>query len=393
MSGSPSGFPLPSADRWRAIETLLDEVLDLPHAERRAFLEKACPDDPALRAEVASLLAAYAPDEQHAPHHVTPAAARFAALWRDEEDDAAFQSGLALHYAFGEILARGTTAVVHRARRRSDGVDVALKALSISSSAHGAARFRREIAIVSGLQHPHILPILESGESGGRQWYAMPLADGGSLGAWLRTHGPVALLPAVRMLEDIASALSHAHARGVVHRDLKPENVLLAASGAMVADFGVAKAVGDALKHVSDARDEKALRTATGIGLGTLAYMAPEQASGARDVDHRADIFSFGVLAYEMIAGAPPFVADGRQAMLTAHLSQSPTPLGSRVRRLPVLLNDLVMRCLAKQPGQRPASAGELVTILGQVAASLDTTDARSASAWRRLGRRLGIRW
>jgi tetratricopeptide (TPR) repeat protein len=219
-------------------------------------------------------------------------------------------------------------------------------------------RFRREIQLAAQLQHPHIVPILNAGEADGLLYYTMPLVAGESLRARLAGRtGPMPLAEAVRILRDVASALAFAHQRGIVHRDIKPDNVLLAGDSAALADFGIAKALSAA------ASPETALTTA-GITLGTPAYMAPEQAMGDARMDHRADLYSLGAMAYEVLTGEQLFPRASPQAVLVAHAVEKPTPLAERRPDLPPLLSATVMRLLAKQPEDRPQSAEEVIHVL-----------------------------
>src|SRR6185503_4986516 len=184
-------------------------------------------------------------------------------------------------------------------------------------------RFHREIHLAASLQHPHIVPLLSAGEAGGLLYYSMPLVEGESLRARLTREGELPVMESVRILRDVADALSYAHRHGVVHRDIKPDNVLLSDSHALVTDFGVAKALDEA---------RQSSITGTGLALGTPAYMAPEQAAADPHTDHRADIYALGVLGYEILAGRPPFRGPTAQAVVAAHVLQTPVPLASSGR-------------------------------------------------------------
>jgi tetratricopeptide (TPR) repeat protein len=221
-------------------------------------------------------------------------------------------------------------------------------------------RFEREIRLAAGLQHPHIVPLLMAGSAGDVPYYLMPYIEGESLRARLAREGELPLPEMMRLLREVLDALQYAHAHGVVHRDIKPDNVLLSAQHAVITDFGVARALSEA---TGDGR-----LTSTGLALGTPAYMAPEQIAGEPNVDHRADIYATGSLAFEMLTGMPPFRGATAQAVLAAHMSQSPPSMTSMRRAIPPELDALVLRCLEKRPADRWQSAGELIAQLDAIA-------------------------
>src|SRR6266704_2718568 len=222
-------------------------------------------------------------------------------------------------------------------------------------------RFKREILLAAKLQHPHIVPLLTAGESNGLPYFTMPFVDGESLRVRLARHGELPVNHAIRMLREIASALAYAHEHGIVHRDLKPDNVLLSGGSAMVTDFGVAKALS------ASSNAEHGGLTSLGVALGTPAYMSPEQASADPSVDHRTDIYSVGVLAYELLTGQPPFAGRTPQHLLAAHVTEAPEAITRRRASLPPALAALVMRCLEKRPADRPQSASEVVHALDDI--------------------------
>lgn len=215
-----------------------------------------------------------------------------------------------------------------------------------------AERFRREIQLAASLQHPHIVPLLTAGSAGDLLWYVMPYIEGESLRVKLAREGELPVGDAVRVLRDVADALAHAHAHGVVHRDIKPDNILLSGKHALVADFGVARAM--------SASSGSSTVTSLGVALGTPAYMAPEQAAADPHIDHRADIYALGALAYEMLTGRTPFSAPTPQAMLAAHVTESVTPVTRYRTTVPQGLAEVVMRCLEKKPADRWQSADEV---------------------------------
>jgi serine/threonine protein kinase len=223
-------------------------------------------------------------------------------------------------------------------------------------------RFRREIQLAAQLQHPHIVPLLAAGDAAGLPWFTMPYVTGESLRARIMRDGELPIAESVRILRDVASALAYAHAQGVVHRDIKPDNVLLSHGVAVVTDFGVAKALTISSAEVAVTRGGGI--TSMGVSLGTPAYMAPEQASADPGMDHRVDLYAFGITAYEMLTGQPPFIGRTPQAILGAQVVALPEPVGARRPGLPPLLVAMVMKCLEKRPADRPQHAGDLIAML-----------------------------
>jgi eukaryotic-like serine/threonine-protein kinase len=261
----------------------------------------------------------------------------------------------ALHdrYLVEREVGAGGMATVYLARDRKHDRLVALKVLRPElSAAMGPERFTREIRFVAQFNHPHILSLYDSGEIHGFLYYVMPYVEGESLRDRLSREKQLPIQDAIRVLREVADALAYSHARGVVHRDIKPANVMLSGKHAMVTDFGVAKAVSAASVH------EKA--TTVGIALGTPQYMSPEQAMGETNVDHRADIYALGILAYEMLTGRLPFDAHTPQAMLAAHVMETPIPVQQLRPGVPPALAEVIMRCLAKNPADRWQSTDEL---------------------------------
>jgi len=268
-------------------------------------------------------------------------------------------AALADRYRIERELGQGGMANVYLAEDLKHGRKVAIKVLREDLSASlGKERFLREIKVAAALQHPHILPLYDSGDAAGLLFYVMPFVDGLSLRDKLVREGELPVSDAVRILRDIADALSEAHRHGVVHRDLKPENVMLRGRHALVTDFGVAKALSEATGRQS--------LTTLGVALGTPTYMAPEQAVADPHVDHRADVYAFGVVAYELLTGRPPFAASSPQQILAAHVTAAPEPVTTH-RSMPVALSMLVMRCLEKKPADRWQHVDELIPQLEAV--------------------------
>jgi len=268
-------------------------------------------------------------------------------------------------YSFERELAGGGMSRVFVAIDRSLGREIIVKVLSPEVAAElSEERFRREIHLAAKLQHPHIVPLLSAGEIDGAPYFTMPFVEGESLRARLSRVGELPVGEAVRILREVASALSYAHKHGVAHRDIKPDNVMLTDEFALVTDFGVAKAL-----TASSKGPGSATLTGLGVTLGTPAYMAPEQATADPSIDHRADLYSFGVMAYEMLTGSLPFAGRSLQATLAAHAIEKPEPIERKRPAIPPPLAALIMRCLEKHPADRPQSAAELLTTLDAVQA------------------------
>ncbi|MGH7668709.1 MAG: serine/threonine-protein kinase, partial [Gemmatimonadaceae bacterium] len=267
---------------------------------------------------------------------------------------ASLADALADHYTIEREVGAGGMATVYLAHDLKHDRSVALKVLRPElASAVGAERFPREIHTVAQFNHPHILSLYDSGEAGGFLYYVMPFVEGESLRERLLRDKQLPVSEAVRILREVADALSYSHARGVVHRDIKPANIMLSGRHAIVADFGVAKALtaaaGDTL-------------TTVGIALGTPQYMSPEQAMGQDNVDPRSDLYALGLVGYEMLAGHPPFEGASPQALLSAQVIEAPPDIRQARPGIPPLLAEAVMRCLAKNPADRWQSADELLT-------------------------------
>ncbi|MGH7618578.1 MAG: protein kinase domain-containing protein [Gemmatimonadaceae bacterium] len=274
---------------------------------------------------------------------------------------ARLQATLGGAYTIERELGGGGMSRVFLARETALNRSVVIKILSSELAASlSAERFAREVKLAARLQQANIVPLLSTGESNGIPWYSMPYVSGESLRAKL-TNGTIPITDAVHILRDVARALAFAHGEGVVHRDIKPENILLSGGAAVVTDFGIAKALTASL---TEDGSSTVTMTQSGTSIGTPAYMAPEQAAGDSATDHRADIYAWGVVAWELIAGKHPFA--GRTtaaAMIAAHMSETPTALGNA----PTALASVVARALEKDPARRPQSATELLAALDQI--------------------------
>jgi serine/threonine-protein kinase len=264
-------------------------------------------------------------------------------------------AALAGRYAIESLLGRGVSASVYLAQDLRHGRRVALKVLHDAlGSAVGVERFQREIRVAARLQHPNILPLFDSGADSGRLWYVTPLVETGSLRDRLASGGPLPPADAATLGAEVADALAHAHAAGIVHRDIKPENILIGTGGhALLADFGIA----GALDPVTSG--ERSL-TETGIAVGTPLYMSPEQATGAGGYDGRSDIYALGAVVFEALTGRPPFDGDNVREVLVRRLVEEP-PSARRIRpEVPAELDRVVRRAMARRREERFETAGEL---------------------------------
>jgi serine/threonine-protein kinase len=266
------------------------------------------------------------------------------------------KGALAKRFTLEKELGRGGMAIVYLARDLRHKRLVALKVLHPELSAVlGPERFLREVETAAGLQHPHILPVFDSGEAGGLLWYTMPYVEGESLRQRLKREVQLPIEDAIRLSREVAETLDYAHRHGVVHRDIKPDNILLTEGHALVADFGIAKAV-------SSAGGEAI--TQTGTAVGTPSYMSPEQASPGAPLDGRSDIYSLGCVLYEMLAGEPPFTGPSSQAIIARHCADPPRSMRVVRPGIPLALERAVERALAKVPADRFQTAGEFARSL-----------------------------
>jgi serine/threonine-protein kinase len=261
-------------------------------------------------------------------------------------------------YTIERVIGRGGMAVVHLAEERKHQRKVAIKVLREDVGVSvGAERFLREIGIAARLSHPHIVPLIDSGESQGLLYYVSPYVPGGSLRDRLDRERKLAPDEAVKIAVEVGAGLDYAHRNGFVHRDVKPENILFADGHALLADFGIA--------HVSLGPNSEPL-TKGGVALGTPEYMSPEQASGSEDIGTPTDIYALGCVMYEMLCGHPPFKGSTSLAVMAKHLTEKPKPLRSIRPEVPLHVEHAVARALAKLPEQRFATVSELCSALQQ---------------------------
>ena len=260
------------------------------------------------------------------------------------------RSALAPRYLVQRELGAGGMAVVYLADDPRHGRPVAVKVMrSELAAALGPERFLREIRIAARLRHPHIVPLYDSGEADGLLYYVMPYVEGESLRDRLRRERQLPVDEALGIAREVADALAHAHEHELIHRDIKPENILLEGGHALVADFGIARAVGSAATTQ--------VTTATGLAIGTPAYMSPEQALGDAAVDARSDVYALGCVLYEMLVGEPPYTGPTPQAIVARQLAEPVRSLRIVREAVPDQLELAVMRALARVPADRFRSA------------------------------------
>jgi serine/threonine-protein kinase len=267
-----------------------------------------------------------------------------------------FAADLADRYRIEKELGRGASAVVYLAEDLRHGRRVALKVVHAAlGEAVGAERFQREIRTLARLHHPHILPLFDSGVAGGRLFYAMPYVEGGSLRERLDRERRLPVETVLRIAAQVSSALTYAHALGVVHRDITPENIMLSADGhALLTDFGIAYAIEDGLAQGGSRR-----LTETGVALGTPEYMSPEQSSGEEPVDARSDIYSLACVLFEALIGRPPFTGPNARAIMARRLVEDPPSLRPGRPEVPVEVEATIRRAMARQPADRFESVAE----------------------------------
>ena len=276
----------------------------------------------------------------------------------DTELRSLVERALSSHYELDSEIGRGGMGVVYRAKDRRLKRTVAIKVLppELAFRSEIKTRFLREAEMAAQLNHPNIVDIYAVDEAGGIVFFVMAYITGDNVAKLLHDHGALPIEQTRRILRDVADALAYAHERGVIHRDIKPDNILIDADSGrpMVTDFGIARAVSEGETRL----------TATGIAIGTPTYMSPEQAAGERAIDGRSDLYSLGILGYQMLSGEPPFVANSTPAILVKHVSERPTPIEQRRSDVPPDLARVIMQLLEKDPANRFPSAGAVVVAL-----------------------------
>ena len=362
--------------RWQELQPLLDTLLDADVAERTALLAQVTQADPSKRSALEHLLAECGRDMPMLDH---TAVERFNHLVNDESSPE-LAGTLGGRYRIQRELGRGGMARVYLAEDLKHSRDVAVKVIRPELAASlGRDRFLREIGIAARLRHPNIMPLFDSGDADGVLYFVMPYEPGPSLRTTLTGGHRLSITDALSTLRDVAKALAYAHEQGVVHRDVKPDNVMLSGGTAVVTDFGIAKAV-------SAAQGEQGgtAITQNGVGIGTPAYMAPEQAVGDPTTDHRSDIYSFGCLAYELFVGVPPFVGASSYEIISAHMRTTPNAISALRSDVPEGISVLVQRCLEKNPADRPQNAQALLAALELPPATSNVAVVQASSAWRK---------
>jgi len=276
----------------------------------------------------------------------------------DTELRSLVERALSAHYELDSEIGRGGMGVVYRAKDRRLKRTVAIKVLppELAFRSEIKTRFLREAEMAAQLNHPNIVDIYAVDEAGGIVFFVMAYITGDNVAKLLHDHGALSIDQTRRILRDVADALAYAHERGVIHRDIKPDNILIDADSGrpMVTDFGIARAVSEGETRL----------TATGIAIGTPTYMSPEQAAGERAIDGRSDLYSLGILGYQMLSGEPPFVANSTPAILVKHVSERPVPIEQRRSDVPPDLARVIMQLLEKDPANRFPSAGSVVVAL-----------------------------
>src|SRR5829696_5503183 len=369
---------------WKQVDALLEQALEQPPEAREAFVAAASTDNPVLRAEVLSLLKAQSQAAKFLERSAMNVAAH--ALAQDSKITSIVSTLVGQQiatYKIEKLLGAGGMGEVYLARDLKLGRMVALKVLPLHFvvDADRLSRFQREARALSSLNHPNLVTIYEVGEAQGLHFIAMELVEGRALSS---LRGKLSLKELLSIVAQAAEALAAAHQSGIVHRDVKPDNVMVRPDGyAKVLDFGLVK-----LAEVEPAAGTAA-HTQLGVAMGTLAYMSPEQASG-ETVDHRTDIWSLGVVLYELATGEKPFTGETRQATINAILSMSPTPVTTIAPSLPLDLDRILNKALDKDRELRYQTASDFRADLRRLLREIDSSASVSGSV---LGTVVRRRW
>ena len=374
-------------ERWERLAPLVDAVLDQPLERRHAFIAEISGGDASLATDLARFIEA----RGTAGSLFEAAVRERSALISEHTHDTAglrakLQKSLGTSYVLEREIGGGGMSHVFVAQEPGLGRRVVIKVLPPEmTEGISAERFAREIKLAASLQQANIVPVLAAGTADAFPYYVMPFVEGRSLRDRLLRDGALPVSDAISILRDVARALVFAHAHGVVHRDIKPGNILLSDRTAVVIDFGIAKALGAARGLVGGA-DTSLIVSRTGTSIGTPAYMAPEQAAGDPNVDHRADIYAFGCVAYELLTGQPPFVRDAPHHVIAAHFQETPRPVAELRSDVPAAIARLIASCLEKDPSRRPQNGDEILLALDSA-----TSQPVSLISHRSRGRTIGI--
>lgn len=337
-----------TAERWARIAPHIDALLDLPLEERAAYMHRVSGDDLQMRGDLERLLAETRRGDSLIDRAATE---RFSLLLEDNRD---LPPVLGDRYDVKDEIGRGGMALVFLGHDRKHDRPVAIKVLRPEVGASvGHDRFLREIQTAARLQHPHIMPLHDSGEADGRLYYVMPYSRGETLRERLDRERQLPLDDALRLSREIADALDHAHSEGIVHRDIKPENIFVSGGHALVMDFGIARAV-------SPTTGETQI-TLGGFAIGTPSYMSPEQGAGQQGIDGRADVYALGCVLYEMLSGHPPFMGGTLQEILAQHAIAPVPSIRTSRPDIPENVERAITRSLAKSPADRFASATDFL--------------------------------
>src|SRR5262249_10905469 len=365
-------------ERWQQVKQIFQSAIELPPSERNSFISQACANDPELRSEVESLISSH----NEAGDSVEEAATQMAAQIVTDEQDASLIGGSLGPYQIIGSIGKGGMGEVYLAQDTRLARRVALKLLrrEYTKDEDRLRRFKQESRAASALNHPNIVTVYEIGQSDSLHYMATEYVEGETLRRHM-TSSKIKLREALDIAIQVAGALAAAHHAGIIHRDIKPENVMLRSDGyAKVLDFGLAK-----LSEQQRARDDQAMtvplvETESGIVLGTANYMSPEQAE-ARPVDHRTDIFSLGVVLYEMFTSEQPFSGKSLIDTLHAIVNQDPRPATELNPQLPREVMDILDKAMAKAPNERYQHAGDFEIDLRRLKRSVETNSLSSLQA------------